>query len=422
MVSALEQAAASEWCQYVYFPFICNLADIKKRKSFWRFISANVNISMDIVAQNSTKPWDFEGLSSNPNLTFAFILSNPSKKWNWQKISRNPGITMDDIKSRISRSWDYGRHGVSSNPNLTLAMVLAYPKKKWDWEGISCNNAIRLVEDIVEHRELPWNWYRGVSGKRGLTIDMVLDPISPSIGMINLSTVCHAGGITMNDIRQHPEVPWIWSSGVSNHRELSIDILLEFPAENWGWEYVSKHSGITMDDIRAHPELPWSWVGVSAHTELTLEMVLEFPDKPWNWQRISMNPAISMADLLANPSLPWDFTYWGLSCNPNLNLETLLIFPTKPWSWSTIGQTESDISMADISQHNNSSLPWAECICTTSFKVEKQAYIYRKCCRFALLSLMDEDYSREEGVLNRSNAVDMVFQSELIASIMIKYL
>mgnify|MGYP003386190469 CR=1 FL=1 len=41
--------------------------------------------------------------------------------------------------------------------------------------------------------------------------------------------------------------------------------------------------------------------------------------------------------------------------------------------------------------------------------------------RLALLSLMDEDYNREEGVLSRTNAIDLVFQNEYIISRMYSY-
>ena len=45
----------------------------------------------------------------------------------------------------------------------------------------------------------------------------------------------------------------------------------------------------------------------------------------------------------------------------------------------------------------------------------------RRVRRLALLSLMDEDYSREEGVLSRTNGIDLVFQNEYIISRMHSY-
>jgi len=47
--------------------------------------------------------------------------------------------------------------------------------------------------------------------------------------------------------------------------------------------------------------------------------------------------------------------------------------------------------------------------------------ITRPVRRLALLSLMDEDYNREEGVLRLTNVLDLVFQSEYIISRMYDY-
>ena len=46
---------------------------------------------------------------------------------------------------------------------------------------------------------------------------------------------------------------------------------------------------------------------------------------------------------------------------------------------------------------------------------------FRPLCRLALLSLMDEDYNRKEGVLSLTNTLDLVFQNEYIISRMYSY-
>ena len=56
------------------------------------------------------------------------------------------------------------------------------------------------------------------------------------------------------------------------------------------------------------------------------------------------------------------------------------------------------------------------------FPKERESYVNSKMSGLALLSMMDEDYNREEGVLNRENYMDMVIQNQYIISRMFSYL
>ena len=57
-----------------------------------------------------------------------------------------------------------------------------------------------------------------------------------------------------------------------------------------------------------------------------------------------------------------------------------------------------------------------------SFSKEYVAYVNSEMSRVSLLSMMDEDYHRVEGVLDHDDAMDMVLQSEYIISLMSAYL
>ena len=38
---------------------------------------------------------------------------------------------------------------------------------------------------------------------------------------------------------------------------------------------------ITMDIIKNNPDLPWDWRGISRNPNLTIDMILDNPDKDW---------------------------------------------------------------------------------------------------------------------------------------------
>ena len=41
------------------------------------------------------KPWNWNGLSANPNITWEIVQENPDKPWDWSWLSENPNITWE---------------------------------------------------------------------------------------------------------------------------------------------------------------------------------------------------------------------------------------------------------------------------------------------------------------------------------------
>ena len=50
----------------------------------------------NVIEDNIDKPWDWSQLSANPNITFDIVLSNLDKHWDWVHLSINPNITVDN--------------------------------------------------------------------------------------------------------------------------------------------------------------------------------------------------------------------------------------------------------------------------------------------------------------------------------------
>ena len=48
---------------------------------------------------------------------FQFILENPDKLWNWCYLSANPNITWDIVCANPDKPWNWGF--LSLNPNIT---------------------------------------------------------------------------------------------------------------------------------------------------------------------------------------------------------------------------------------------------------------------------------------------------------------
>ena len=52
------------------------------------------------IKDNPDKDWDWGyNISANPNITWNIIQQNPDKPWNWNDISMNPNITWEIIQA-----------------------------------------------------------------------------------------------------------------------------------------------------------------------------------------------------------------------------------------------------------------------------------------------------------------------------------
>ena len=47
------------------------------------------------------------GVSANPNITMEMIEKYPNKDWNWSYLSWNRNITMEFIEKYPSKPWDW---------------------------------------------------------------------------------------------------------------------------------------------------------------------------------------------------------------------------------------------------------------------------------------------------------------------------
>jgi|SaaInlV_200m_DNA_4_1039719.scaffolds.fasta_scaffold29091_2 hypothetical protein len=87
------------------------------------------------------------------------------------------------------------------------------------------------------------------------------------------------------------------------------------------------------------------WFWVSRHPDLTIKMILDYPATPWIWSMVSCNKSISMGDIIDNDTLPWDWP--SVSLNPNWTSAMLQRYPDKPWYFAILGM-KSTITVKDI--------------------------------------------------------------------------
>jgi hypothetical protein len=88
----LNKYIQSKWEEH-YWHFICKYS----HKVYWKNISQNPNITMEMIDNSSDKPWNWYYISQKPNLNINIIENNPDKPWDWYWISISPNLTMEII-------------------------------------------------------------------------------------------------------------------------------------------------------------------------------------------------------------------------------------------------------------------------------------------------------------------------------------
>lgn len=163
-----------------------------------------------LIEMYPNKEWDWVQLSNNPDITFEFILKHKDKKWNWDRVSQNINIKIQNVVDHPYLRWEMMR--LAANPSITLQDVLNYPtpygEEEWDPFSLSHNRSIPIQYLLSKE----WD------------VDM---------------------------------------QRISRRADLTLQIVLDHPDEEWDWGYLSSNPGITLQDIYDNPHLEWNWFLVS---------------------------------------------------------------------------------------------------------------------------------------------------------------
>lgn len=81
---------------------------------------------------------------------------------------------------------------------------------------------------------------------------------------------------------------WNW---LSRHIEVTIEHVINNPKIPWSMDALSCNSKISMKDIEDNLHLGWNFWFVSYNINLTNEMIIKYPNENWNWEKIG---ALSM--------------------------------------------------------------------------------------------------------------------------------
>jgi hypothetical protein len=327
-------------------------------KYFVGSLSIHPFITWEFISENSNYQWS-QNVSANPNITWDIIQQNPNFKWDIIKIASNPNITWDIIESNqhiffnqesfiivddliqnllenqnlknpnfncLIKNLDpvyknrFVYDNFSHHPDLTWEFILEYLEGEtninwiWDWNVLSQHKNITF--DIINNNpNYPWN-YDCVVQNPNITLEVLEKIINREIWNdkdISISNISNNPNLTWVLIDKYPDIEWDWYY-ISQHPNITCDIINENINKPWIWESVSNNPNLTWDFIKQYPDIKWSWCFISQHPNITCDIIKENPDKPWLWGSVSSNPNLTFDFIEENLDKKW--SPCCLSTNP----------------------------------------------------------------------------------------------------------
>lgn len=138
---------------------------------------------------------------------------------------------------------------------------------------------------------------------------------------------------------------------LSDHPDLTIDLIRKHPKENWDWESIQIHPNLTLEWLVSFPDAPWSWTTMHYVKSFEPYWLCLFSHKPWDWYHLhnDENFDFSWVEQSPNPNWNWD------KLSDMAKIEHVKKWPNFPWQWDTL-TAYSDISTEEMMK--NIHLPW----------------------------------------------------------------
>ena len=243
---------------------------------------------------------------------------------------------------------------LSSNPCLTWSVLKRHLDKPWYWFAVTLNNNFSLDRHIfAENAE--WD-PSGVSSHREITMDCILN--KPDFPW-DWNRLSQNPGIRLSDIQTHwNTLPWCLD-GLSRHAEINWQFLMEHltpeNSEKWSWKDLSSAAGISIENILSRQDFNWDWSAVSRRQDVTWAIVASQVEASWDWSELSHHPNIPWEAVQMYPGLPWDW-FW-VSIKPVVTWETVRKNISLPWNLAGLSLNQN-VTMDIIKEHSGVNWDW----------------------------------------------------------------
>jgi hypothetical protein len=141
-----------------------------------------------------------------------------------------------------------------------------------------------------------------------------------------------------------------FSEMYSDHDDLTLETLLEFPMEDWDWSSIMFHRNFRYEWIKAFIDKPWPWHDLHLLPGFKVDWVYEMRTKPLDWYSLSRVVDIHSV-VIKVPDKPWDWRLLSMTVPTKILVENKSL----PWDWST-ATILGDVTVSDMCRYPD--LPW----------------------------------------------------------------
>jgi len=121
---------------------------------------------------------------------------------------------------------------------------------------------------------------------------------------------------------------------LSNHPDLTLDIIKKYPNKAWAFHMFHEHPNFTFEWVEQFREKYWNWNKLSLRA--SIKDVAKYPHFSWNWSILTNN--IHYTEIMKYPNLPWDFHTMHIKKIRIEHVPFLEMFNDKipEWKWSRL--------------------------------------------------------------------------------------
>lgn len=327
-------------------------------------LSKNPNMTWDFLKEMmktiGVDIWNWHALSVNPSVaTWEIVRDNPEVTypdgdslvldWNPTGLSANPNITPNIVEANPEYAWDWREF--CHNPSLCVPeFVFAHSQEDWDWTELSLKFD---TEIIMGNLGYAWDWE--ILSER-LPIEFIQEN---SILLWHFDKISENETLTWEFVKQHWNKDWNWDALSANSNvNKPENVNASYKQCPWDWDLLSRFMELNVKFIKKHAKR-LDWENLSYNKSLTCEIIIKLIHEPWNWQKLSLYLRVNMTEI-QNPILAEKLDWEMLSQNPYVStLDTIQFFRKQgvPPNWAFLSYRR-DITWEFVEEHRHEPLSW----------------------------------------------------------------
>jgi hypothetical protein len=258
---------------------------------------ANQSISLDILIDLGVQWYQ---LVCHKKMNINFILKYYSTRlydlYSWGLISGLKIITLEIVKNNITLPWDW--IGLSYNKSIKLNEIAEtkdlYP---WEWHKVSARKDL-TYEFVKNHPEIPFC-------KNTLNVNIHYKYSCSNNYTNNVERYVYFRRLSMKDdlsleyIEENINEMWDWTE-LTRNKNLTEWFIDKYIDKNWDMDYLSMC--VPPEIVKKYPDRGWNYTYLQVNPLMPIDYI---PESKLNWELASLNPTITFEYIINNPNKQW---------------------------------------------------------------------------------------------------------------------